>query len=162
MIKHSENKHFSTLTADSGKIRDARTSSVIRKGNGAKHLPLHTKPTPSLTNSKCGIYHEKHAGKVVVVPDAWSLAKFALVISTYTLTASYLEKEDIVKIVKQMRFCINRKCVTNIRSIFNNIRPLKNMTVRKDPLLGRLTDEEKANIQVEGFTVQGIPPIDFD
>ena len=73
----------------------------------------------------------------------------------------YLEKEDIVKIVKQMRFCINRNCVTNIRGIHNNIRPLQNMTVRKDPLLGRLTEEEKANIQIEGFTVQGIPPIDL-
>eukprot|EP00794_Sanderia_malayensis_P013304 gene13304-14677_t len=73
----------------------------------------------------------------------------------------YLEKEDIVKIVKQMRFCINRKCVINIQSIFNNIHPLENTTVRKDPLVGRLTNEEKANIQVEGFTVQGIPPIDL-
>ena len=74
----------------------------------------------------------------------------------------YLEKEDIVKVVKEMRFCINRKCVTEIQSQYNNIRPLEDFVVKKDPFLGRLTEEERANIQIEGFIVQGMPKLDFN
>ena len=43
----------------------------------------------------------------------------------------------------------------NIRSLYNNIRPLPMLNVKKDPLSGKMFKEEMANIELEGFTVEG-------
>ena len=59
-----------------------------------------------------------------------------------------------------LRFCVNKKCVTDIKSRCHNIKPLPTATsIKKSPDLGILSPDEKANIQVEGFQVEGIEPI---
>ena len=59
-----------------------------------------------------------------------------------------------------LRFCMNKSCVTNITSTVTNVRPLIDFQVYKDPLI-KLPREQRANIQVEGFTIVGADPIDF-
>ena len=57
-----------------------------------------------------------------------------------------LEKDDRV-VETKLRFCLKRKCVTNINSSYNNIRPLNlDCAVKKDPFLGKLSKEEVANV----------------
>ena len=71
----------------------------------------------------------------------------------------YLEKDDRVAETK-LRFCLKRKCVTNINSSYNNIRPLNlDCAVKKDPLLGKLSKEEVANVELEGFKIQGMQSV---
>ena len=55
-----------------------------------------------------------------------------------------------------LRFCPLKECVTNLKSTLNNARPLSSMTVKKDPELGTLDDNEKANLQTEGFIIEGV------
>ena len=68
----------------------------------------------------------------------------------------YLEKAD--RVVKtKLPFCLKIKCVTNISSSYNNMRPLNlDCAVKKDPLLGKLSKEEAANVELEGFKIQGM------
>ena len=68
----------------------------------------------------------------------------------------YIEKQDIVRAVEQRRFCAKRSCVTNIKSSYNNIRPMPEGTlIQKDPLLGELTDDDWKLIQNAGFLIEG-------
>ena len=65
----------------------------------------------------------------------------------------YLGKEDRL-VETKLRFCLKRKCVTNINSSYNNIRPLQfDCAVKKDPLLGKLSKEEVADVELEGFKI---------
>ena len=71
----------------------------------------------------------------------------------------YLEKDDRV-VERKLRFCLKTKRVTNINSSYNNIRPLNlDCAVKKDPLLGRLSKEEVANVELKGFKIQGMQSI---
>ena len=72
----------------------------------------------------------------------------------YVKRLLYLEKDDRVAEAK-LRFCLKRKTVTNINSSYNNIRLLNlDYAVKKDPLLGKLSKEEVANVELEGFKIQ--------
>ena len=71
----------------------------------------------------------------------------------------YLEKDDRV-VETKLRSCLKRKCVANINSSYNNIRPLNlDCAVKKDPLLGKISKEEVANIELEGFKIQGMQSV---
>ena len=71
----------------------------------------------------------------------------------------YLEKDDRV-VETKLRFCLKRKCVTSISSSYNNRRPLNlDCAVKKDPLLGKLSKEEAANVELEGFKIQGMQSV---
>ena len=51
-------------------------------------------------------------------------------------------------------------CVEEIKSSFHNVQPLVSMTVKKEP--GLVLDvEERAYLQLEGFTVIGLPQLDL-
>ena len=74
----------------------------------------------------------------------------------YVKRLLYLEKDDRVAEAK-LRFCLKRKTVTNINSSYNNIRLLNlDYAVKKDPLLEKLSKEEVANVELEGFKIQGM------
>ena len=77
----------------------------------------------------------------------------------YVKRLFYLEKDDKVLETK-LRFSLKRKCVTNINSSYKNMRPLNlDCAGRKDPLLGKLSKEEVANVELEGFKVQGMQSV---
>ena len=66
----------------------------------------------------------------------------------------YLGKDDRV-VETKLRFCLKKKCVTNINSSYNNIRPLNvDCAVKKNPLLGKLSKAE-----LEGFKNQGMQSV---
>ena len=66
----------------------------------------------------------------------------------------YLEKDDRV-VETKLRFYLKIKCGTNINSSYNNMRPLNlYCAVKKEPLLGKLSKEEVANVELEGFKIQ--------
>ena len=71
----------------------------------------------------------------------------------------HLEKGDRV-VETELRFCLKRKCVTNTNSFYNNIRPLNlDCAVKKDSLRGKLSKEEVANVELEGFKIQGMQSV---
>lgn len=67
----------------------------------------------------------------------------------------YLEPKDQVLETK-LRFYLSKTCCQNITSTKHNIRSLTFFLVKKNPQLGILTHEERANIQLKGFVVQGM------
>ena len=74
----------------------------------------------------------------------------------YVQVLLYLEKDDRV-VETKLRFCLTRECATNIKSSFNNIKSLDlNTVIKKDPLLAKISKEQKANIELEGFKIQFI------
>ena len=74
----------------------------------------------------------------------------------YVQVLLYLEKDDRV-VETKLRFCLTRERVTNIKSSFNNIKSLDlNTVIKKDPLLAKISKEQKANIELEGFKIQFI------
>lgn len=74
----------------------------------------------------------------------------------YVQVLLYLEKDDRV-VETKLRFCLTRESVTNIKSSFNNIKSLDlNTVTKKDPLLAKISKEQKANIELEGFKIQFI------
>ena len=63
----------------------------------------------------------------------------------------YLEKDDRV-VETKLRFGLKRECVININSASNNIMALElNILIKKDSLSGKLSKEQIANIELEGF-----------
>ena len=60
-----------------------------------------------------------------------------------------------------LRFCPIKYCVTNIKGFLNNARQLKSMIAKKDPNLGPLNENEKANLQAEGFVIEGVGQLAF-
>ena len=76
----------------------------------------------------------------------------------YTKGLFYVAKDDKV-VSSTLRFCPYRKCVQEIKSSFHNVQPLASTTVKKEP--GLVLDvEERAHLQLEGFTVIGIAQLD--
>ena len=72
----------------------------------------------------------------------------------------FLERDN--RVVKtNLRFFLNKSCCLNIESPRNNIQPLKSLVIKKDPLLGTLSQEEIINVQLEGFKIQGIPNVEL-
>ena len=71
----------------------------------------------------------------------------------------YLEKDDRV-VQAKLWFCLKTRCVKNINSSYKNIRLLSlDCAVKKDPLLGKLSKEEVANVELEGFKIQGMQSV---
>ena len=69
----------------------------------------------------------------------------------------YIEKQDIVKAVPELRFCARRSCVTELKSSYNNIRPMPDgCVIKKDPLLDGLTGAEVSALRSENFTIEGL------
>ena len=66
----------------------------------------------------------------------------------------YLERDDRV-VETKLRFCLKVACVQNIQSLYNNIRPLASLTLKKDPSVGEFSQDELANIELEGFSIEG-------
>ena len=47
-----------------------------------------------------------------------------------------------------------------MNSCYNNMRPLNlDCAVKKGPLLGKLSKEEVANVELEGFKIQGMQSV---
>ena len=70
----------------------------------------------------------------------------------------YLERYDRF-VETKLRLCLQSSCVRNIRTLYNNIRPLLMLNVKKNTLSGELSKEEMANIELEGFTVEGVTSV---
>ena len=77
----------------------------------------------------------------------------------YTKGILYLHKHEKV-VETTLRFCLSKFCVTNITSTLNNIQPFADNVVYKDPNF-ILSREQSAEVQVEGFIIHGLDPIDF-
>ena len=77
----------------------------------------------------------------------------------YTKGILYLHIHDKV-VETTLWFCMSNNCVSNITPTLNNVRLLTDGQVHKDPPVV-LSREQRANIQVEGFTIVGAEPIDF-
>ena len=77
-------------------------------------------------------------------------------LNLYVKGLFYLEKDDRL-VQAKLRFCLKTRCLKNINSSYNNIRLLSlNCAVKKNPLLGKLSKEEVANVELEGFKIQGM------
>ena len=70
----------------------------------------------------------------------------------------FLERNSRV-VETNLRFCLNKSCCLNIESSRNNMQPLKSIVIKKDPLLGTLSQEEIITVQLEGFKIQGMPNV---
>ena len=72
----------------------------------------------------------------------------------------FLERDNKV-VETNLRFCLNKSCCLNIESLRNNIQPLKSLIIKKDALLGTLSEGEIINVQLKGFKIQGIPNVEL-
>ena len=57
----------------------------------------------------------------------------------------FLERDNKV-VETNLRFCLNKSCCLNIESLRNNIQLLKSLMIKKDPLLGTLSQEGIINV----------------
>ena len=72
----------------------------------------------------------------------------------------FLERDNRVVEIN-LRFCLNKSCCLNVQSSRNNIQPLKSTVIKKDPLLGPLSQEEIINVQLAGFKIQEIQNVEL-
>ena len=66
-----------------------------------------------------------------------------------------LERDNGV-VETNIRFYLNKSCYLNIESLRNNMHSLKFLVIKKDPLLGTLSQEEIINVKLEDFNIQRI------
>ena len=78
----------------------------------------------------------------------------------FTKGILYLPKQNKV-VETTMRFCVKRSCVQNITSSFTNIRPMLETQLKRQPA-SQLTVDQQGRLQVEGFTVSGLPPLNLN
>ena len=77
----------------------------------------------------------------------------------YTKGLFCVAKDDKF-VSSNLRFYAGRKCVQEIKSSFHNVQPLVIMAVKKEP--GLVLDvEERAHLQLQGFTVIGLAQLDL-
>ena len=72
----------------------------------------------------------------------------------------YVKKND-KGVNTELRFCPKKECVQDIKSPYTNIRPLADpMKVQLDRSQ-EISVEHRANLQIEGFQIQGVHPVDL-